>query len=179
MGTAMEANGLAAAPVIIAGSEAQKKEYLGRLTAQPLQASYAVTEPGAGSDVAAVRTRAVKKADGSWVINGSKMWITNAGFANWCGAGVVVERGVQRRMRSCSLAWLLHACSRRVSFLDAGPARGAPCCAGEATARGPFASVRGSCERPPPCGPVRAVPRAVPAATPARGWSLPRLQAGV
>ena len=89
MGTAMEANGLAAAPVIIAGSEAQKKEYLGRLTAQPLQASYAVTEPGAGSDVAAVRTRAVKKADGSWVINGSKMWITNAGFANWCGAGVV------------------------------------------------------------------------------------------
>ncbi len=47
MMTAMEGNGLASAPVILAGSEAQKKEYLGRLTAAPLQAAYCVTEPGA------------------------------------------------------------------------------------------------------------------------------------
>lgn len=82
MMTAIEANGLAAAPVIIAGTDAQQKEYLGRLTAAPLQASYGVTEPGAGSDVAGLRTTARKVGD-EWVINGSKMWITNAGFANW------------------------------------------------------------------------------------------------
>ena len=82
MMTAIEANGLAAAPVILAGSDAQKREYLGRLTHAPLQAAYCVTEPGAGSDVAGLRTRAVRKGD-EWVINGSKMWITNGGMANW------------------------------------------------------------------------------------------------
>ena len=80
--TAMEANGLAAAPVILAGSDEQKKKYLGRLTEEPLQAAYCVTEPGAGSDVAGMSTTAVKKGD-EWVINGSKMWITNGGVANW------------------------------------------------------------------------------------------------
>ena len=80
--TAMEANGLAAAPVILAGSEEQKKEYLGRLTEAPLQAAYCVTEPGAGSDVAGLSTTAVKKGD-DWVLNGNKMWITNGGVANW------------------------------------------------------------------------------------------------
>merc|ERR1719231_246657 len=82
MMTAIEANGLAEAPVIIAGSEEQKKKYLGRMTEQPLQAAYCVTEPGAGSDVAGLRTRAEKKGD-EWVINGNKMWITNGGVANW------------------------------------------------------------------------------------------------
>jgi len=82
MMTAMEANSLAEAPVIIAGNEEQKKEYLGRLTSEPLQAAYGVTEPGAGSDVAGLRTTAVKKGD-EYVINGGKMWITNAGLANW------------------------------------------------------------------------------------------------
>jgi acyl-CoA dehydrogenase len=82
MGTALEANGLAAAPVILAGTPAQKKEYLGRLTAAPLQAAYCVTEPGAGSDVAGLRTRAKRVGD-EWVLNGSKMWITNGGVANW------------------------------------------------------------------------------------------------
>jgi acyl-CoA dehydrogenase len=82
MATAIEANGLAAAPVILAGSAAQQKEYLGRLTAAPLQASYAVTEPGAGSDVAGLKTTARRVGD-EWVINGGKMWITNAGVSNW------------------------------------------------------------------------------------------------
>ncbi|KAJ9061337.1 hypothetical protein DSO57_1021666 [Entomophthora muscae] len=69
--TAIEANGLAEAPVILAGNEAQKKKYLGRMTEEPLMAAYGVTEPGAGSDVAGLATRAVKKGD-SWVINGQK-----------------------------------------------------------------------------------------------------------
>jgi len=44
--------------------------------------AYCVTEPGAGSDVSGIKTRAEKKGD-EWVINGSKMWITNGGVANW------------------------------------------------------------------------------------------------
>lgn len=87
--TAMESNGLAQSPVIIAGNEEQKKKYLGRLmhetdsNGNPLMSAYGVTEPGTGSDVSAVKTRAVKNADGNYVLNGSKMWITNAGVANW------------------------------------------------------------------------------------------------
>ncbi len=82
IGTAIEANSLAEMPVIVAGSEEQKKKYLGRMSEEPLFAAYGVTEPGAGSDVAAVRTTAVRKGD-HYVINGTKMWITNAGKANW------------------------------------------------------------------------------------------------
>eukprot|EP00051_Salpingoeca_urceolata_P010903 m.133968 g.133968 ORF g.133968 m.133968 type:complete len:410 (-) comp16900_c0_seq5:99-1328(-) len=80
--TAMEANGLAEMPVILAGNDQQKTKYLGRMTEEPLVASYGVTEPVAGSDVAGIKTTAVKKGD-KWVINGQKMWITNAGHANW------------------------------------------------------------------------------------------------
>ncbi|KAI9291359.1 acyl-CoA dehydrogenase [Neoconidiobolus thromboides FSU 785] len=80
--TAIEANGLAEAPVILAGNDAQKKKYLGRMTEEPLMAAYGVTEPGAGSDVAGLKTKAVKKGN-DWVINGQKMWITNGGKANW------------------------------------------------------------------------------------------------
>ena len=82
MSTSMEANGLASAPVIIAGTPAQQKSFLGRLTEAPLQAAYCVTEPGAGSDVAGIKTRAEKKGN-EWIINGQKMWITNASVASW------------------------------------------------------------------------------------------------
>ncbi len=80
--TPMEANTLAASPVLVAGNEQQKKEYLGRLTAEPSFAAYCVTEPGAGSDVSGIRTTA-KKVGSDYVINGSKMWITNGSVANW------------------------------------------------------------------------------------------------
>jgi len=80
--TAMEANTLAAAPVIVAGNDAQKKEFLGKLTSAPLLAAYCVTEPGAGSDVSGIRTQA-KKVGSEYIINGSKMWITNASVADW------------------------------------------------------------------------------------------------
>lgn len=80
--TAMAANGLAQTPVMLAGNEEQKVEYLGRVTKEPIMCAYCVTEPGAGSDVAGVKTKAEKKGD-KWVINGQKMWITNGGVANW------------------------------------------------------------------------------------------------
>jgi len=86
IGTALEANSLGSMPVIMYGNEEQKKNYLGRLFEtgmdKPLMCAYCVTEPGAGSDVAGIKTKAVKEGD-EYVINGSKMWITNGGVANW------------------------------------------------------------------------------------------------
>ena len=75
------ANGLAEAPLIVAASHEQKRKYLGRMTEEPLMAAYCVTEPGAGSDVAGIKTRAEKKGD-KWVLNGSKMWYVSAPYSN-------------------------------------------------------------------------------------------------
>jgi acyl-CoA dehydrogenase len=80
--TSLGCNGLATAPVIAGASEELKREYLGRLTEAPLLASFCLTEPDAGSDVANMRTTAVKRGD-KYVLNGSKCFITNGGYANW------------------------------------------------------------------------------------------------
>ena len=80
--TSLGCNGLATTPVMLGGSEALKREYLGRLTEAPLLASFCLTEPEAGSDVSNMRTTAVRKGD-KYVINGSKCFITNGGYANW------------------------------------------------------------------------------------------------
>ena len=69
-------------PVILGGSEEIKKEFLGMLTEEPKLASFCLTEPEAGSDVGSMRTRAVKKGD-KYVINGSKVFITNGSHASW------------------------------------------------------------------------------------------------
>ncbi|AIN95643.1 acyl-coenzyme a dehydrogenase, putative [Leishmania panamensis] len=82
MATAFDGNNLAEAPLLIAGTDAQKKKYLGRMVEEPLLAAYCVTEPTGGSDVAGLKTTARKEGD-RWVINGSKMWITNGGVASW------------------------------------------------------------------------------------------------
>ena len=82
IGTSLMCNGLASAPVIIGGSEEVKKEFLGMLVEEPKLASFCLTEPEAGSDVGSMRTRAVKKGD-KYVINGSKVFITNGSHASW------------------------------------------------------------------------------------------------
>ncbi|HSI79497.1 MAG TPA: acyl-CoA dehydrogenase family protein [Solirubrobacterales bacterium] len=82
IGTSLMANGLAASPVSLGGSEEVKKKYLGMLTEEPKLASFCLTEPDAGSDVSGMKTTATKKGD-KWVINGSKCFITNGGYADW------------------------------------------------------------------------------------------------
>lgn len=82
MTTALTANSLAQMPVIIAGTDAQKKQWLAPFASEHIICSYAVTEPGAGSDVANVATTAQKKGS-DYVINGQKVWITGAGHAQW------------------------------------------------------------------------------------------------
>jgi acyl-CoA dehydrogenase len=85
--TTLAANMLGALPLLIAGTDAQKKKYLGSLTAgrdgKPLFCCYACSEPDAGSDVAGMRTRVEKKGD-KYILNGQKRWITNGGVAEWC-----------------------------------------------------------------------------------------------
>jgi acyl-CoA dehydrogenase len=80
--TSCMANGLALTPIKLGGNEEQKKKYLGMLTAEPVLASYATSEPDAGSDVAGIKTR-FKKHGEDYVLNGQKAWITNASFARW------------------------------------------------------------------------------------------------
>lgn len=80
--TAIEGSGLGQAPVIAAGTKEQQKKYLGRCLEEPIVAAYCVTEPSAGSDVAGIKLKAEKKGK-EWILNGTKMWITNGGVANW------------------------------------------------------------------------------------------------
>jgi acyl-CoA dehydrogenase len=81
--TSMTANTLGLTPLKLAGTPEQKKKYLSWLAQEPIFASYATTEPGAGSDVAGLSTRAKKEPDGSYVLNGQKCWITNASMASF------------------------------------------------------------------------------------------------
>jgi acyl-CoA dehydrogenase len=80
--TSMLANTLAATPILLAGSEDQKKKYLGMLTAEPVFCSYCTTEPTGGSDVAGIRTT-FKEVGDEYVLNGEKCWITNASLASF------------------------------------------------------------------------------------------------
>jgi len=82
IGTSLMANGLAAAPVGLGGSEATKKKYLGGLVEDFKLASFCLTEPDAGSDVSGMKTRAVKQGD-KYILNGSKCFITNGTYADW------------------------------------------------------------------------------------------------
>jgi acyl-CoA dehydrogenase len=80
--TSFMGNGLALTPIKLGGTEDQKKKYLGMLAAEPILASYATTEPDAGSDVAGLKTRFVQHGD-DYVLNGQKCWITNASYARF------------------------------------------------------------------------------------------------
>ena len=82
IGTSISANGLGSGPVIIAGTEAQKAAWLPPLVEQPILCSFGLSEPDAGSDVARMKTTAIRKGD-EYVLNGSKTFITNAGYADW------------------------------------------------------------------------------------------------
>ena len=67
--------------LLLFGTEEQKKKYLPKLATGEMIAAFALTEPGAGSDAAAIQTRAEASGDG-FILNGSKIWITNGGYAD-------------------------------------------------------------------------------------------------
>lgn len=75
--------GIGMLPILYFGTEEQKQKYLPGLISGELKASYCLTEPGSGSDALAAKTRADLSADGKfYILNGQKMWISNAGFAD-------------------------------------------------------------------------------------------------
>ncbi len=75
--------GIGSLPIVLFGTEEQKKKYLPELAAGTKFAAYALTEPGSGSDALGAKTTAKLSADGShYVLNGEKQWITNSGFAD-------------------------------------------------------------------------------------------------
>jgi alkylation response protein AidB-like acyl-CoA dehydrogenase len=68
--------------VLLFGSLEQRARYLPKLASGEMIAAFCLTESGAGSDAASIRTRADKGADGTWTLNGEKIWITNGGIAD-------------------------------------------------------------------------------------------------
>ncbi len=75
--------GIGTIPIVYFGTEEQKKKYLPKLASGEMLACYALSEPQAGSDALAARTRAVLSPDGQhWLLSGQKMWITSGGFAD-------------------------------------------------------------------------------------------------
>mgnify|MGYP000688682868 CR=1 FL=1 len=75
--------GIGTLPILYFGTAEQKAKYLPKLATGEWKGSYCLTEPGSGSDALAAKTKAVLSADGKhYILNGQKMWITNAGFAD-------------------------------------------------------------------------------------------------
>jgi acyl-CoA dehydrogenase len=102
IGTSLGANGLASAPIVLGASEELKKKYLGMLTEDYKLASFCLTEPDAGSDVSGMRTSAVRKGD-TYVLNGSKCFITNGGHADWFTVYAKTDKEAGHRGISCFL----------------------------------------------------------------------------
>ena len=75
--------GIGTLPILYFGNDAQKEKYLPKLATGEWKGSYCLTEPGSGSDALAAKTKALLSEDGkNYILNGQKMWITNAGFAD-------------------------------------------------------------------------------------------------
>jgi alkylation response protein AidB-like acyl-CoA dehydrogenase len=74
--------GLTIVPLLCFGTEAQKQKYLPKIVSGEWAGAYCLSESGSGSDALGARARATRAADGSWILNGEKMWITNGGFAD-------------------------------------------------------------------------------------------------
>lgn len=89
-------NSVAALPILIAGTEQQKQNYLGRLAQERQMTAYAVSEPNAGSDVAAIQTKA-KRVGNDYVVTGTKQFITNASVANFYIVFAVTDRAAHHR----------------------------------------------------------------------------------
>ena len=118
--------------LLLFGTDEQKSKYMAKLASGEMIAAFCLTEPGAGSDAASIKTTAVKDGD-EWVLNGSKLWITNGGIADFftvfAKTGDATERGrlaafiVTRDMKGVSVGphedkMGLRASSTTAVFLD-------------------------------------------------------------
>src|SRR6185437_2416416 len=100
MANAIGANELATLPLVVAGNEEQKSIYLGRLVKELTLCAFAITEPGAGSDVAAMSTTYRREGD-SFVLNGTKHFISNGSMADWYVTFATSDRKLKHKGISC------------------------------------------------------------------------------
>jgi len=98
--TILNANNLGSTPILIAGTEEQKREWFGLLTSRPTLAAMALTEPGAGSDAGSVQSTAVRDGD-HYVLNGTKCFISNGGLADVTTVFASTDRSKGTRGLSC------------------------------------------------------------------------------
>ena len=75
------------------GTEEQKQKYLPRMATGEVRGAFSMSEPNCGSDVAAIKSKAVPSGDGEWTINGQKMWLTNGGSSNLVAVLVKTDTG--------------------------------------------------------------------------------------
>ncbi|QNG37805.1 acyl-CoA dehydrogenase [Geodermatophilaceae bacterium NBWT11] len=78
------------------GTPEQKERYLPRMATGEVRGAFSMSEPGLGSDVAAIRTRAKKDAEGGYTIDGEKMWLTNGGSSTLVAALVRTDEGGEK-----------------------------------------------------------------------------------
>src|SRR6266446_6450112 len=100
MANAVGANELATLPLVVAGNEEQKSVYLGRLVKELTLCAFAITEPGAGSDVAAMSTTYRREGD-SFVLNGTKHFISNGSMADWLVTFATSDKKLRHKGISC------------------------------------------------------------------------------
>ena len=82
------------------GTEEQKKRYLPRMATGEVRGAFSMSEPGCGSDVAAITSKAVTTGDGEWTLNGQKMWLTNGGSSNLVAVLVKTDTGAESVYRN-------------------------------------------------------------------------------
>ncbi len=107
-------------PIFTFGSEAQKKRYLPKMAKGEIIGCFGLTEPNSGSDPASMRTVA-KKTSGGWILNGAKMWITNAPIANIAICWAKTDEGIrgfiiERDFKGFSTPEIKHKLSLRASI---------------------------------------------------------------
>jgi alkylation response protein AidB-like acyl-CoA dehydrogenase len=105
-------NKLGTVPILLSGSEDLKRRYLPPVARGEAMFSYALSEAGAGSDAASMRTRATRDGD-QWVLNGTKMWITNAGVSQYYTVMAVTDPSQGARGIS---AFVVEKADQGVSF---------------------------------------------------------------
>src|SRR5690242_306605 len=82
------------------GTDEQKQKYLPRMATGDVRGAFSMSEPGCGSDVSAIKTKAVRGDDGEWSITGQKMWLTNGGSANLVAVLVKTDTGADSVYRN-------------------------------------------------------------------------------
>jgi len=82
--------------IIQHGTQEQKERFLPRMATGEVRGAFSMSEPGLGSDVAGIRTKATKQGDGTYVIDGQKMWLTNGGSSTLVAALVRTDEGAEK-----------------------------------------------------------------------------------